>query len=232
MREKLQAIYPYTQWWVPIFLMAIVTPFTPWLDLSLERAFFHPGINGEPGHFTNNGFFSFMFNYGFIPAEITAMIAAVILLLSYASKSWKRWRSSALVLLLTLAIGSGFITHALLKDHWGRPRPKQVIEFGGKQPFRPFYEPNFFHQPEPSKSFPCGHCSVGFYFFALILVGKRMGNRYFYWIGIFLTLFLGVALSITRLAQGGHFFSDVLMTALIMWLTALTFDWLYNQNTT
>jgi lipid A 4'-phosphatase len=216
----------YKQWWVPIVLMAMITPYTTMLDLEFARAFYHPGDSSASGHFTSNAFFDFMYNYGVIPAQITVSLALLVLLLSYVSSYWKPWRSSALMMVLTLAIGAGFITHVLLKDHWGRPRPRQVIEFGGKQPFRPYYEPNFFHQPEPSKSFSCGHCSMGFYFFALALLGKRWRNRFVYWISMSIAFTLGIALSITRIAQGGHFFSDVLMTGLIMWLTALTCDWL------
>ena len=76
-----------------------------------------------------------------------------------------------------MVVGAGFIVHTALKDHWGRPRPKQIIAFGGEQTFRPFYSPNFFHQPEPSKSFPCGHCTMGFYFFAVAFALRRSGYR-------------------------------------------------------
>ena len=51
-----------------------------------------------------------------------------------------------------MAIGVGLFTHILLKDHWGRPRPKQVTQFGGTQEFHPFYKPNFFDQPQPSRA--------------------------------------------------------------------------------
>ena len=133
-------------------------------------------------------------------------------------------RTHALALVLTIILGAGFITHTLLKDHWGRPRPKQVTEFGGSQPFRPFYSPNFFHQPHPSKSFPCGHCTMGFYFFALALVLKRLGYRKGYYFTFAFALVFGITLGISRMAQGGHFLSDVLAAGLIMWITAYLCD--------
>lgn len=213
-------------WWLPIVFMVAITPFTSVLDLAITRAIY------QNTRFASNDFFDFMYTYGVLPAQVTALVAGVIFILSYCSAYWKKWRPGAKVLLLTIAIGAGFITHTLLKDHWGRPRPKQVEEFGGHQPFRPFYEPNFFHQPEPSKSFPCGHCTMGFYFFALALVARRMNYRALEVIGIALAIVLGVALSITRIAQGGHFFSDTLMSALIMWMTAATSDWLvFSEDT-
>lgn len=208
------------KWWLPILLMVLITPFTPWLDLTISHYFF------SDHHFVSNDFTTFMFNYGILAADILVGGAVVTFLLSYCLKYWKPWRQASLVLILTLAIGAGFITHTLLKDHWGRPRPKQVIEFGGTQAFRPYYSPNFFSQPEPSKSFPCGHCTMGFYFFALALIGKRYHYRSLYYGGFALAVVLGIALSVTRIAMGGHFFSDTLISALIMWLTALACDFL------
>lgn len=206
-------------WLLPILAMLIITSFTPALDLAMSRYFYQ----GDSG-FSNNAFFTFMYNYGFYPGDLTALAAGIGIILSFCSEKFKSWRKPALVLFLTMAIGAGLFVHAALKDHWGRPRPKQVIEFGGSQPFRPYYKPNFFHQPQPSKSFTCGHCSTGFYFFALALVGRRLNNKPIFWIGMFLAVTLGILLSLTRIAQGGHFFSDTLMTALIMWLTAYACD--------
>ena len=48
---------------------------------------------------------------------------------------------SALFLVLTLALGPGLLANTLLKDHWGRSRPIDVIEFGGADPFTPWWNP-------------------------------------------------------------------------------------------
>ncbi len=198
-------------WLAPILFMAVIAPFTPFLDLTVSRYFYN---------FPSSPFYDFIYNYGILPVWFV-VIPAII---SYAF--YKTWRPHALFLILTLAIGSGVITHAILKDHWGRPRPKQVIEFGGKQEFRPFYKPNPFHQPEKSASFPCGHCSVGFFFFTFVILGWRLRKRWLVYSGWILSIGLGTLLGLTRIAQGGHFLSDVLMSALIMWLSALLCDWL------
>jgi len=202
-------------WLWPIVLMLLITPFTPTLDLAITR-YFYQG-NGE---FSRSGLFHFMYDYGVVPAQIIAGGATLLLFFSLFTKKLQPTRRIALVLALSLTIGSGVICHFILKDHWGRPRPKQVVEFGGIQPFRPYYEPNLFHQPQPSKSFPCGHCTMGFYFFSVALIGRKLNNRSLYRAGLLFALFLGGLLSLTRIAQGGHFLSDTLMSALIMWLTS------------
>lgn len=195
---------------VPFVLLLIWTPWSGATDLYISSLFY------KEGHFQENGFLAFLYNYGIVPAWIAVLGSLWIFLLSFWAAPLKQYRSAALYLVLTLAIGSGVIIHAGLKDHWGRPRPKQVVEFGGQQAFRPYYESNFFSQPEPSKSFPCGHCSMGFYFFSFVFLGAYLNNRKLFYSGLFLTVVLGTLLSITRLMQGGHFFSDVVISGLIM----------------
>lgn len=211
-------------WLIPIICVVLITPFTPQLDLAISSYFYNKGVNNSD-HFVKNKLLDFFFDFGPLPAEIIAVLASLFLLLSYISPFWKPLRSACLLLVLVMVVAVGIITHAILKDHWGRPRPKQIIEFGGKQPFRPYYQPNF-HAPEPSKSFPCGHCSMGFYFFSVALLGKRYRSKILYWLGMTLALSLGTIFGYMRIAQGGHFFSDVLVGALLIWLVSLVLDWL------
>lgn len=205
-------------WVLPLVGLALFAPFSTYIDLTVSHYYYQGN-----GHFYNNTFYSWLYTLGFYPAESVAIVSLVILLASLIAPRFIKWRKPALVLILTLGIGSGIITHALLKDHWGRPRPKQVTEFGGNQTFRPFYSP-YFTNPVPSKSFTCGHCSIGFYFFALALVGLRLKKHWLFWLGLILAFGLGIALSMARIAQGGHFLSDTIASAIVMWLTAYFCD--------
>lgn len=211
-------------WLLPILIMAALTPFLSTWDQELARYYYNTT------RFASTPFYDFMYHYGILPAQILVALAVAVLAISYGIPKWKKWRIPAWYLILTMAIGAGVIVHLMLKDHWGRPRPKQVIEFGGNQPFRSYYQPNFFHQPEPSKSFTCGHCTMGFYFFAVGLLCWRLGYRYLSYLSYLIAFLLGIALSVTRIAQGGHFLSDVLMTALIMWLTAYVCDVIFLRS--
>jgi membrane-associated PAP2 superfamily phosphatase len=212
-------------WLFPLLTLIAIAPFTPWLDLKVTQ-FFYNSENPLLERFSSGPQLDFVFNYLIIPAWVVFILSAIGLVLSYLTKKFRNWQSSCLVLVLTFIVGAGFLTHLTLKDHWGRPRPKQVTEFGGIQEFRPFYSPNFFNQPEPSKSFPCGHCTMGFYFFALGLVGNRLKKKWMVLTGYGLAISLGTLLGTVRIIQGGHFFSDVLVGALVMWLTALAMDYL------
>jgi len=44
-------------------------------------------------------------------------------------------------LIATMALGPGLLVNVLLKDHWGRPRPIDVTQFGGDQTFVAWWDP-------------------------------------------------------------------------------------------
>jgi len=69
------------------------------------------------------------------------------------------WRVNGAFLILSVVIGPGLIINAVFKDHWDRPRPRDVVEFGGMLQCTPAPL-----RGESGESFPCGHCSVGFLF--------------------------------------------------------------------
>jgi lipid A 4'-phosphatase len=207
---------------IPIIFFAAIAPFTPAIDIALSSYFYHGEVKGFP----SSVLFDAITVYGVYPALLTFYAAVAMFVFSYSVKSFQKWRKHLLLLILTMVIGAGLITHVILKDHWERPRPKQTELFGGSKPFRAFYEPDISLKIGSHKSFPCGHCTMGFYFFAVALIGKRLHNRPLFWFGISFALILGFLLSLARIAQGGHYFSDTLASALIMWLIALGCDWL------
>jgi hypothetical protein len=104
-------------------------------------------------------------------------------------------------------LGPGLLINFLFKDHWERPRPRDVIELGGQLPYTPAPL-----RGEGGKCFPCGHCSVGFLY----------GIGWWLWrasrpgwarASLALGLVTGTALGIGRLAAGGHFASDTVWSA-------------------
>jgi lipid A 4'-phosphatase len=48
---------------------------------------------------------------------------------------------AALFLLVTLVVGPGLFVNVLTKEHWGRPRPIDIPEFGGDEPFVAWWDP-------------------------------------------------------------------------------------------
>jgi len=213
----------HKRWLIPLLLLIILAPLTPALDIATSNFFFRPDMND----FTNNGFYSFIYHYAQLPAFILFGISLSVLALSYIRKNLIPYRNIFLVFVLAMMLGPGLIINVLLKPGWGRPRPRQIEQFSGTEPYQPFYAPRFgYTGSDKYKSFPSGHASMGFYFFVVAVVGSRLKNRPMIIVGYTSAIVLGVILGITRVAQGGHFFSDIVIAALITWWVALIVDWM------
>lgn len=114
-------------------------------------------------------------------------------------------------LLLVLALGPGLLVNVVLKGEWGRARPSQVVEFGGDKIFTPALV--MADQCEKNCSFVSGHASMGFFFIALAWVFR---DRRWLWAGIA----IGAVVGLGRMAQGGHFLSDVVFAFWSVYLIA------------
>lgn len=216
-------------WALPVLFLLLLTPFSATLDIFVADMTYYRSWNvSDPWDygFYTTPFFDFIYLYGVLPAQLIGVIAGICLIASRWNDSLKPFRGVCAVLSLTLFFGSLVITNTLLKECWGRPRPRQIIQFGGSQTFRPYYQPVLETPPEPSKSFPSGHSTCGFYFFCLYFLGKRYKKEYLAKFGLYFGLGLGGILSIARIVQGGHFISDAYIAALIMWETAYFLDYL------
>lgn len=226
------------RYWLPLLLLALFAPFSEEMDLAVSRFFYHD----DTKTFSSSPFWDFFYNYGTYPALLTAGGALALSLSSFWFPSLAKYKKSAAMVALTLIIGSGLIAHAILKDHWGRPRPKQTVAFGGAYPFVPFYIPHFMGidaakgQPdthdapikkEAFRSFPCGHCTMGFFFFSLMFALRRHGKKNLAVLAGWLAATLGFFLSLSRIAVGGHFLSDTFASLVVMWVTAAFLDRLF-----
>ena len=141
-------------------------------------------------------------------------ITASLVLGGLASLTVRYWRRQATFVLLALVIGPGLLINGVFKDHWDRPRPRDVVQFGGAGHYAPAPL-----RGEGGKSFPCGHCSVGFLY----------GVGWWIWsatrpllaaTSLGLGLAMGIALGVGRMAAGGHFLSDIVWSALIPFVLA------------
>ena len=200
---------------IPLLILVVVT-LAVWafdLDMKIQKA----AYSESEGWFLNSRpIVQLMYNYGTIPALVVAGSALIVFLSGFIKARYRHWRKLSLYLVLVMAIGPGLIVNALLKEKWGRPRPRNVAEFGGD--YR--YELPLQYDPiSPGKSFPSGHASVAFYFFAPALLFRRLGRANYY-TALGLTLAYGGLMGYVRIVQGGHYFSDIIWAAVIVWLVS------------
>ena len=93
-----------------------------------------------------------------------------------------RWSRRLAALAWVSLLGSGLLVNAGLKEYWGRARPVQVSEFGGKQHFSPALMPT--DQCRHNCSFVSGHATSGYILMAVGLMGSVATRRRWLWIGL------------------------------------------------
>ncbi len=173
------------------------------LDLLISGAFYTPGQG-----FVLRNDLVVMFFYNSISVMVTA---SVLFFLAYPVIYWrfkgtrKYWRT-VLALFVALAIGPGVIVNSIFKEHFGRPRPSQTIEFGGPYEHKQVLEANW---GNPGKSFPSGHASVPLAYLLLAFAALRRKK-----VKLAKGLGIGIigwylAVCYARIAAGGHHFTDV-----------------------
>jgi membrane-associated PAP2 superfamily phosphatase len=201
---------------LPWFPLLLLVPYTELLDLSLAKAT-HTAVPGPKGDFISHFVSDALYNYGVLPAYVMACGSLGALVLSLFWQPLRAWRPALWSLVLTVLFGCVLGANCLLKDQWGRPRPCELRQFGGTEDYRPFYTPNFTRRPATCRSFPCGHACAGFCFFIVGRLFRRNGRQRLARASYSLAWMLGSALGAARIAQGGHFFSDAVASASLMW---------------
>ncbi|RAU23491.1 hypothetical protein CU669_03710 [Paramagnetospirillum kuznetsovii] len=110
----------------------------------------------------------------------------------------------------SLALGPGLVVNTLLKDYWGRPRPSTIAEFSGPNQYVTPLIPSL--QCPDNCSFPSGHAALGFWMVSFALLAPPRYRRP----AILAALIFGAFVGWVRIAQGGHFLSDVAFSGVIV----------------
>lgn len=138
------------------------------------------------------------------PAIALAVAGLSVLAVSLWQPEKYRWARQGAFLVLLLILGPGLLVNATFKDHWGRPRPRDIVQFEGKQEFLQPWQRGI---DGKGRSFPSGHGSAAFYMTAPYFIYRRSRKRLAYaWLAGGLSF--GILMSIARITQGGHFLSD------------------------
>lgn len=205
---------------VPIAVLVAATALIAVTGIDLKiSAFFHinnawPVGDAQPWHF--------LYLYGYYPSYILGGAALALFAAGFAKPRLAPFRKGAAFMVVLLMLGPGLLVNTVFKDCWGRPRPREVTQFGGKRAFQDPWERGV---PGKGKSFPSGHGASAFYlampFFALRRRSPRTAVRIFT-----LGMLYGIVMGVARIAQGGHFVSDILWSWGVVHLTAVALYYL------
>ena len=203
-------------------VVGLVFGLEPDLELRLAAPFFDPAEGGfwrsfDPAYLRMRDASTWLIALIAAPAVI-----ALVLKLIRPLRPLIIPGRAIVLMLVTLALAPGVVANLILKEHWGRPRPIDVAEFGGDEHFRPWWDPR--GDCAKNCSFVAGEPSGAFWTLAPAAVVPPHWRALAYGGA----LVLGAAVGVLRMAAGAHFFSDVVFagvfTFLLIWLTH---GWLY-----
>jgi membrane-associated phospholipid phosphatase len=199
----------------------------PELDLKLEAPFFDP----QRGGFWR----SYDPFYLFVRDASTWVIALVAVPAGWAlaRKVIHPCRPllfpgrAILLMLITLALVPGVLANLVLKEHWGRPRPIDVAQFGGEEHFRPWWDPR--GDCAKNCSFIAGEPSGAFWTMSAAAVAPPQWRAAAYGAA----LLFGAGVGLLRMAAGGHFFTDVVFAGVFAFVAIwIVHGWLYRWRAT
>lgn len=204
-----------------VTLLAMFSTIAFWttdLDLRMAAWFYYP--ENATGHWPLQRLqaFKLVYDYAFEFVVLSGILAFLVYMFGHFHRYTERFRRRALYILLVIVVGPGLVVNGVFKEHWGRPRPVHVKEFGGRYD----YVPPGKIADSPDKSFVCGHCSVAYGFFVLYFLSQNHKVAY-----LLLTLLLAGGMGATRMTAGGHFVSDILWSGYLMFFVAwcLYYGW-------
>jgi lipid A 4'-phosphatase len=206
--------------WLAFIVSSLYFVFFPHIDLAVSGYFY------KNGDFIANNTWWGDFLYHSLKPVVT--LGALIPFLIWVYNKFARKNVLNLTgkkvayILLVLALGPGLIVNSLFKEHWGRPRPNQIVQFGGDKTFTPA----FVISDQGGHSFSCGHNSGAFFLLALALLATK---RRRFWLS--LVFVYGILISFVRIAEGGHFFSDTVVSFFVVYIISYAlYGVLFKEN--
>jgi lipid A 4'-phosphatase len=201
--------------WVALVLAiaaGLVLAVVPELDLKLADLFFNHARHG----------FTLQFNPWLVQLRdksmwlvaalvVPAAIALVVKPLLPGTRLLPSARA-AVFLLTSFALGPGLFVNGVLKEYWSRPRPVEVVQFGGDETFVPWWDPR--GTCNHNCSFVAGEGSAAFWTLAPAALVPLPWRP----VAVGAALVFAVTVGALRMAFGGHFISDVIFAGVFMFL--------------
>lgn len=189
------------------------------LDRRISGAFYQQGRSPEwLGR--ESPFWDAVYHAAVWPANVVAGAALLVFLASFIRPALRRHRRSCAMLVLSLALGPGLLVNGVFKPALGRPRPRDVVEFGGTETYHPMPSIDLAGK---GKAFPSGHASMGFYFFVLVILWRKSRPRAAR-AAFASSLAAGGLIGLQRIVVGAHFPTDVIGAAGVGYLVPLCLD--------
>jgi lipid A 4'-phosphatase len=153
---------------------------------------------------------------------VAPAVAALVIKLIFPRHKLLVSGRAILFLTVTMALGPGLLVNVVLKEHWGRPRPIDVTQFGGDQHFVPWWDPR---GDCPSNcSFVSGDVSGAVWTIAPAALAPPQWRVLAYGAA----LALGFGMGTLRVMAGAHFVTDAVFAGVFTFLiVSIVFGLIY-----
>ncbi|MBV9568184.1 MAG: phosphatase PAP2 family protein [Hyphomicrobiales bacterium] len=197
----------------------VLTALFPRLDLALAGLFYDGA--GKGFAMRSRATLILLRELGYYLPILVLVLATLVLLPRMRkprpgpSQTWRR----ILFLALSFALGPGLLVNGVLKEMSHRPRPSQILEFGGTSEFRPWYVAD--GACEHNCSFASGEVAGATWLLApasLLPAPWRV-------VGLASAGVVTVAVAALRMGFGGHFASDAAAAILVTLAMILAVGW-------
>jgi lipid A 4'-phosphatase len=181
----------------------------PAADLAISRLFYDRGF-----YMANERWALFLHASvsWFVIGTLVAITATYAFNRLTGRRLWGMGGRKAAYLLLVLALGGGFMVNGILKDGFGRARPREITEFGGASRFTPAFVVS--SACSRNCSFSSGDSAGAFFGLAFTFVARRRRAATAAAVGY------GVLVSAARVVAGAHFLSDTVVSFFVMFIAS------------
>jgi membrane-associated PAP2 superfamily phosphatase len=183
----------------------------PEWELALSARFHDPAAGW---FFNERRWVQLVDKWATLPALLLAIAGLLTGLGAWFWAALRPYRTIGWFLGLSMILGPGLLINSAFKEHFHRPRPRQLVEFGGEAQFHQLGE---LGSGGKGKSFPSGHASMG-YFLAAPYLFLRQRRRHLATGFVLLGALAGLGIGMVRVMQGAHFLGDVIASGLMVWI--------------
>ena len=131
------------RYWLPqviaLGVLALVATLPFWvtdLDLRVAGLFFDPTA-ADPWVQSQDRRWALLYQAASVLSTLMLVVGLAVLLGGALLPRLRGLRLYALFVVAVFVLGPGLVVNEVFKEHWGRPRPYQVTEFGGASDYLP-----------------------------------------------------------------------------------------------
>lgn len=202
---------------VSLAAAALATIYLGGFDPDVSDLFFDQSGGVFP--LRDNWFLERVVHVGFRDAVFVLAICVLLSwLASFRFESLAPWRRLLLFLFLSMLLASSSVS--ALKAITGKHCPYEMRDFGGDVPYMDLLDP-LPAGAHLGKCWPGGHASSGFSLFGFYFAAVWLGRSRWAVMTLAGALLLGFGVGMARVAQGAHFVSHNVWSALVCWLVTL-----------